>query len=300
MPGYWGGDAAIDGMEQIDTGDDVSASIAALASKQLDGLAITYPSQYDALKAMPHLKFYGVDTAETGCIRMRPEAAPFNDARVRKAMRLAIDTEGVLQGALRGLGTVGESTHCSPVLPDFGAFAAPKRDVEAAKKLLAEAGHPNGIEVELVVPNDIDWFQPMAEACQQMWAEAGIKVNLKPIPGASYWDIWTKVPFSITIWYHRPLCTMLLGLGYRTGVPWNESGWSNASFDKLLTEAEGTLDLAKRKALVKQLEEIMYEDGPLVQPVFRNVFTFQDERVKGFESHPSNYFFGWKIGLEKA
>jgi peptide/nickel transport system substrate-binding protein len=298
--GYWGGDAAIDGMEQIDVGDDASAPIAALASKQLDGLAIAYPSQFDALKAMPHLQYHEVKTAETGVIRMRPASEPFGDARVRKAMRLAIDRDAVLQVALRGLGTLGEHTHSSPVLPDYGPITAQKRDVEGAKKLLADAGHPNGIETELVVPNDIDWFQPMAEACQQMWAEAGIKVNLKPIPGASYWDIWTKVPFSITIWYHRPLATMLLGLAYRTGVPWNESGWSNKDFDDILTQAEGTLDLAKRKELVSKLEAIMVEEGPLVQPVFRNVFTFQDKRVKGYHAHPSNYFFGWKVGLSEA
>ncbi len=298
--GYWGGDAAIDGMEQIDIGDDASAPIAALASKQLDGLASAFPSQYDALKAMPHLQYYDVKTAETGCIRMKPDSAPFGDARVRKAMRLAIDRGAILQVALRGIGTVASDSHCSPVLPDYDEVAIPERDVEGAKKLLAEAGHPNGIETDLVVPNDIDWFQPMAEACQQMWADAGIKVNLKPMPGASYWDVWTKVPFGITIWYHRPLCSMLLGLAYRSGVPWNESGWSNKDFDATLTEAEGTLDLAKRKALIGKLEQIMEEDGPLVQPVFRNVFTFQDKRVKGFAAHPSNYFFGWKIGLEQA
>ena len=299
--GYWGGDAAIDGMEQVDIGDDASAAIAALASKQLDGLAIAYPSQYDALKALPHLQYYDVKTAETGVMRMHAGTAPFDDARVRKAMRMALDRDAILQVALHGLGTVGQDSHCSPVLPDYGEVATVPRDVEGAKKLLAEAGHADGVEAELVVPNDIDWFQPMAEACQQMWAEAGIKINLKPIPGASYWDIWTKVPFSITIWYHRPLCTMLLGLAYRTGVPWNESGWSNKEFDATLTEAEGTLDLPKRKELDRaKLEEIMEEDGPLVQPVFRNVFTFQDKRVKGFSAHPSNYFFGWKIGLETA
>ena len=297
---YWGGDVAIDAMEQIDVGDDPSAPIAALASKQLDGLAIAYPSQYDALKANSQLNFFQVKTAETGCIRMHVESKPFDDPRVRKAMRMAIDPKPVLEVALRGLGTLGEHTHCSEALPDFAAIDPPKRDVAGAKKLLAEAGLPNGFETELVVPNDIDWFQPMAETCQQMWAEAGIKVNLKPIPGASYWDIWTKVPFSITIWYHRPLCTMLLGLGYRSGGAWNESGWSNKQFDDILTQAEGTLDLEKRKALVHKLEEIMVEDGPLVQPVFRNVFTFMDKRVKGFYAHPSNYFFGWKVGLEKA
>jgi peptide/nickel transport system substrate-binding protein len=297
-PGYWGGDALLDGMEQVDVGDDASAAIAALASKQIHGLVFADPLQYDALAALPHLAFYQVPTAETGVMRMRSDAKPFDDPRVRKAMRLAIDSEVVLKVALRGLGTVGEHHHCSVSHPDYAAIAPMKRDVAAAKKLLAEAGHPNGISSEIIVPNDHAWFQAMAEACQQMWEEAGIKIAIKPMPGAQYWDVWTKVPMGVTIWYHRPLAIMCLGLAYRTGVPWNESGYSNKQFDTLLDQAEGTVDLTKRKAIVAELEKIMQEDGPLVQPVFRNTFTFMDKKVKGFSMHPTNYLFGWKIGLE--
>ena len=57
----------------------------------------------------------------------------------------------------------------------------------------------------------------------EQWAEAGIKVKLNVMPGAQYWDVWTKVPFGFTTWTHRPLAIMVLGLAYRTGVPWNES-----------------------------------------------------------------------------
>jgi peptide/nickel transport system substrate-binding protein len=91
---------------------------------------------------------------------------------------------------------------------------------------------------------------------------------------------------------------MVLGLAYRSGVPWNESGYANAEFDKLLTEAEGTLDLAKRKTLMAKLEAIMQEDGPIVQPLWRNNFTFYDKKVKGFSVHPTNYVFANKLGIE--
>ena len=296
--GYWGGDAFIDTMEQIDIGDDASAAIAALASKQLHGLVFADPGQYDALKALPHLAFYDVPTAETGVIRMRCDAKPFDNPKVRKAMRLAIDPEVVLKVALRGLGVTGDHHHCSPAHPDYAAIPPMKRDVAAAKKLLAEAGYANGISAEIIVPNDHAWFQTQAEACIEMWKEAGITIKLSPMPGAAYWDVWTKVPMGTTIWYHRPLSIMCLGLAYRTGVPWNESGYSNKEFDEILTQAEGTIDLAKRKELVAKLETIMQEDGPLVQPVFRSTFTFMDKRVKGFWMHPTNYMFGWKMGLE--
>lgn len=80
--------------------------------------------------------------------------------------------------------------------------------------------------------------------------------------------------------------------------PRNESGYSNAEFDRLLTEAEGILDVDKRREVIAKLEEIMQEDGPIVQPIWRSIFTFYDKRVKGFQMHPSNYIFGQDLALE--
>jgi peptide/nickel transport system substrate-binding protein len=110
--------------------------------------------------------------------------------------------------------------------------------------------------------------------------------------------VWTKVPLGCTIWYHRPLGVMVLGLAYRTGVPWNESGYANAEFDRLLTEAEGVIELEKRKELMGQLQKIIQEDGPIVQPLWRKNFTFYDERVLGFKMHPTNYVFMHQLALQ--
>jgi hypothetical protein len=88
----------------------------------------------------------------------------------------------------------------------------------------------------------------------EQWKEAGIRVKINVMPSAQYWNVWTKVPFGFTTWAHRPLGTMVLSLAYRTGGAWNESNWSNAEFDKLITEAEGYLDVDKRRAVMAKLE----------------------------------------------
>ena len=118
------------------------------------------------------------------------------------------------------------------------------------------------------------------------------------MPAALYWDVWTKVPFGCTIWYHRPLGIMILGLAYRTGVPWNESSYANAEFDRLLTEAEGIIDPDDRRKVMEKLEKIMQEDGPIAQPVWRNNFTFMQEKVQGFEMHPTSYIFGNRLAIQ--
>ena len=91
--------------------------------------------------------------------------------------------------------------------------------------------------------------------------------------------------------------TMLLGLAYRTGVPWNESEYSNPEFDALPTKAEGILDVDKRREAMIRLEAIMQEDGPIVQPPWRNNVTFMDKRVKGFQMHPTGYIFANELAI---
>jgi peptide/nickel transport system substrate-binding protein len=296
---YWGQPAWLDMIEQVDTGDDPAAAIAALASRQLHGLIFADPVQYDALHAMPHLKLYQVPSAETIVLRMKPEK-PFNDPRVRRAMKLALDAKPIVEIALRGIGMAADHTQCSPAQPDTLPIAPMGYHPDEAKKLLAEAGYPNGFDTTLYVPNDLAWGVAQAQAAAEQWKKVGIRVKLNVMPGAEYWNVWTKVPFGSTIWYHRPLAMMVIGLGYRTGVPWNESSYSNPKLDALLSQAEGTLDLGQRREIMGQIEQIMHEDGPIAQPLWRNVFTFYDKRVLGAAMHPSNYFFGNRLALATA
>jgi peptide/nickel transport system substrate-binding protein len=108
------------------------------------------------------------------------------------------------------------------------------------------------------------------------------------------------VPFGFTEWTHRPLGFMVLALAYRTGVPWNESQYSNAKFDELLGKAEGTLDVDKRREILGELEAIMLEDGPIAQPLWRSVYAAYDKRVQGFEIHPTLYIFGETLAITPA
>src|SRR5215472_2249908 len=250
---YWGGGPYLDQLEFIDLGDDPAASVAALASKQVDGLYGADIVQLEALQKIPHVQMYQVTTAYTATARMQP-VKPFDDKRVRQAMRYAIDSNAVLQIAHRGLGQPGEHHHVSPVHPEYAKLPMPSRDV------------------------------------------ARVKINV--MPSTQYWEVWTKVPFGFTTWAHRPLGIMSLALAYRSGGPWNESKYANPEFDRLLTQAEGTLDVAARREIMARLETILQEDGPIVQPVWRAIFTFHDKRVQGFKPHPTLYLFGHQLAIQ--
>src|SRR6185312_14015718 len=233
---YWGGAPHLDQLEFIDLGDDPSASISALASRQVDGLYLADVVQLDALKQIDHAQIHQVGTAYTAVARVHPDK-PFNDKRVRQAMRYAVNAKPVLEISQRGLGSVGEHHHVAPVHPEYAKVPPMSFDLAKAKALLAEAGYPNGIDVEIACRPDPAWELLAVQAMVEQWKAAGIRVKINVLPSTQYWEVWTKVPFGFTTWAHRPLGVMTYSLAYRTGVPWNESHWSNPEFDKLLTIA---------------------------------------------------------------
>jgi len=285
------GNAFLDEVHFIDLGDNPSATAGAMQSKQVDGLYEGEVEQYEIYKAMDHLQMYEVTTAATAVVRMRLDSDPWKDPKVRKAVRLATDVTKTNTIAAGALGTDAEHHHVCDVHPDYKKIGTLGRDVEAAKALLAEAGHPDGIDVEIICKPDPAWEVRSVEAMVEQWKEAGIRAKINVMPSTKYWEVWDKVPFGYTSWAHRPLGFMVLALAYRTGVPWNESVYSNAKFDEVLGKAEGTLDVDARRELIGELEGIMLEDGPISQCIWRKAYIPMDKKVKGFALHPTRYFF---------
>ncbi len=288
----------VDEIHYIDLGDNGAAVAAALASKQVDGIYEGNIEQLDVYKGIEHATIYQQVTAQTGVARMRLDQEQFKNPLVRKALRLATDPEKTLSIAVKGIGAPAEHHHVSPIHPDYKKLDSVSYQPEEAKKLLAEAGFPNGMDLEIACKSDPTWEQAAVEAMVEQWKPAGFRVKINVMPSNKFWEVWNKVPFGFTSWTHRPLGFMVLALAYRTGVPWNESAYSNAKFDELLSKAEGTIDIAARTEILGELEKIMQEDGPISQPIWRTSFTAYDKRVKGHTAHPTLYIFGEEIAIE--
>ncbi len=289
--GYWGRKVALDQVIFIDNGDDPAAAVAALASGQVDGMMEASTTQYAALQKIPNVVIHQVATAQTAVARMQQDKPLFKDPRIRKAMRLAINQRKVLEISYLGLGLPAEHHHVAPVHPEYYKLPFMKQDVAEAKRLLAEAGKPDGFACQIYCKKDPDWESIAVQAMANMWRDIGVEVKINVLPSAQYWDHWEDFDFAFTNWTHRPLGIMVLDLAYRTGVPWNESHYSNPKLDALLDKADATLDVPKRRLLMKDIETLMQQEGPIVQPLWRNVFTGMNRKVKGFKMHPTSYLF---------
>jgi len=225
---------------------------------------------------------------------MRVDMKPWSDNRVRKALKLCQHREKILALSYFGQGLLGQDMHVSPKHPEYCPIDTPKYDPAQAKQLLKAAGYPNGLDVNLAVGNGWKEIVRYAEVLKQDAAPAGFRVNIQTMPNSQYWEKWTQVDLGITTWAHRPLGTMVLNLAYvgdAAGKPvaWNESRWVDQEFSNLLTQANGTLDLEKRRKIFCKLESIQQERGSIANAFWINVWSIARKRVQNLVSHPSLY-----------
>ena len=294
---WWGGDVYLDGLVYIDHGDDPAAMIAALASDQVDCNYRTSVEQISTINAIPHLESYETVTAQTGVARMKVTEAPFDNKLVRQAIQACMDHEKLLELAYQGLGAPGEDHHVSPIHPEYFKLPPLKQDYEKAKKLLADAGFPDGLKTRIDCVANPTWEQNAVKVIAEMCEPAGIEVAINIMPGGTYWDRWTTTPFGFTSWTHRALGVQVLNLAYRTGVAWNEASYSNPEFDTLLDEAGAILDPTERSKVIEKLELILQGDAVFIQPFWRSEFIAANKRVKGIycqvanESHFNKVWF---------
>ncbi|RWD65208.1 MAG: ABC transporter substrate-binding protein [Mesorhizobium sp.] len=279
---WWGGEALLDSVEFIDYGTDFNATLNAFDSGEVD-LDFETPADFiDALDKMDLVKSE-VATATTLVARTNITHKPYDDKRVRNALQMAVDNDAVMQLGYAGRGTVGENHHVSPIHPEYYPLPKKTRDAAGAKKLMADAGQAD-FEHELITVED-EWQKNTGDAIAGQLRDAGIKVKRTVLPGSTFWNDWTKYPYSLTIWYMRPLGVQVLALGYRSGEAWNETAFSNPDFDAKLKEALSLADPAKRKEVMKDVEQILQDSGVIIQPFWQKLYCHMNKKVKNYTMH---------------
>ena len=229
---------------------------------------------------------------------MQVDKKPFDDIRVRRAIVKAADNAAIQELTFPEGGSTAYNFHVSPAHPEYFDLPPLKRDVKGAKALLAEAGYPNGLSIAIDVGNtDGPWHQAVCEALRDQLAEAGITLAINVLPATRFWEIWTQTAFGATSWAHRPLGTMTLGLAYRSGVPWNESHFSDPEFDKALAEAEGTIDVAQRRGKMQKVQQALQDAAVMVQPMWRPIYTLSSNNVHDYKPHPSRQLHLVKVWM---
>ena len=298
---WWGtevyGGPYLDKIEFIDLGTDPSAFVAAASSDEID---MTYQTTGDFVQLFDQLGWTKSDvvTANTICVRFNQDAKPYDNLKVRKAIQTAVDNKVILELGYNNAGTAAEDHHVCPIHPAYAKIPPIPVDPKGAKKMLDDAGMGDH-EFELISIDD-DWQSATCDAVAAQCRDAGIKVKRTILPGSTFWNDWTKYPWSATEWNMRPLGVQVLALAYKTGVPWNETHFSDPEFDKTLAEAMSIDNADKRRPVMEKLEHIMQDKGVIIQPYWRKIFRHYKSTVHGAEMHPTFEMHSYKWWMAKA
>src|SRR5690554_2724672 len=247
---------------------DIEASISMLESGRVD--IVPFVSQVIGKRLMETSSEIDIISPyqEMRFISMRVDEEPFNDNRVRLALKYAMDPYVIARSVAQmelGDGVYYNETPIMNALPEYKEKPLRNRDIAKAKELLTEAGYPNGFEVDLYYATDHPFGKELSQTVQELALEAGIVINLKGYTRDVYLaQYWLNVPLSITGWAGRPDVSMLLHLAFRGGGSWNESHIDAPLLNDLIDKISAEADEQQRLNYYHQLQDFFYEEGSLI------------------------------------
>ncbi|WP_449277031.1 ABC transporter substrate-binding protein [Leucobacter sp. GX24907] len=222
-------------------------------------------------------------------ITMRTDSAPFDDVRVREAIKLAIDREQINQVVFEGYGTIQNDVF-DPL--EDSSLPQRERDVERAKELLADAGFSDGLDVELITNDVMPAQRSIAQLVAEQIKEAGINAKVTFEPTTQFFaDSYLTADFSQDYWFYVPYLANVAGATLST-APYNATHFDDAEYESLYQAAISEADEEDRRPIIEQMQRIDYERGGNIIPVFYPVIDATTQSVGGIEEDVSGFPFG--------
>jgi peptide/nickel transport system substrate-binding protein len=298
---WWGtavyGGPYLDRIEYMDLGTDPAAHQAAIEADEIDAV---HRTEGDFVAVFDELGWNRSEavTAATLAVRFNQLSDLYKDVKVRRGLQMMVNNATVLELGYNNLGKIAENHHVCPIHPEYAELPPLVVDPAAGKAMVEEAGH-GATEFELISLDD-GWQAATSDAVAAQIRDGGLNIKRTILPGSTFWNDWTKYPFSSTEWNMRPLGVQIMALAYKSGVAWNETAFANAEFDALLGEALGIADADKRREVMAKIQTIMQNEGVVIQPYWRAIYRHARPTVHGIEAHATFEHHHYKWWMEAA
>lgn len=281
---------------------DNSAETSALLSADNDLMVITANSEFGRLKGVRGVDALEVPSGQFLNVNMACDQKPFNDPRVRKALSLCVDREALVGFVALDAGRPGEDVPVNSIYRYYKKQTPKKPDIAEAKRLLAEAGYPDGLDATLVASDNPGTRTQLGVAIREMAKPAGFRITVQTMPHATYLQqVWKKGPFYIGIYNTQQTIDAVFSLLYTSDAAWNETRWNNPEFDKLVAEGRRISDDARRSEIYGKAQDMMYAETPSIIPLFFDLLAGKRSYVKGYALHPRGHIFRFeKVWLDES
>jgi peptide/nickel transport system substrate-binding protein len=294
--GYWG-DKALPERVEIQFFDDPQAQVLALQAGQLDVIPYT-PRTALAVDHNPDYRILSVQASTHDELHMRVDQDPFRDKRVRQALALTIDRDVIVKGLFKGRAIVGNDTPFAPIFPSSdSSIPQRKQDIAAAKKLLAEAGVPNGFQVTLTTERAYE-IPDYAVLIQNFAKQAGIDIKLNILPQDAYYGSatfgssnWLDSNLGITDFGHRGTPDIFLNATLKSTGTWNAAHFKNPEYDALLLDYGKARDLQSQRLAAGKIQRLLLDETPLVISYFSKYSRITSAKVQGLRFTAISHLF---------
>lgn len=271
---------------------DTTAEISALISGDTDMMSRANASDISRLTAAPGVEATHVMSGQFLNIVMRCDTEPFTDPRVRKALALTLDREQVVAYIAQNYATVGNDTPANAAYRFFSKLEQRTKNIEEAKRLLAEAGHPNGLDLTIVASQVPATRKELAIILREMAKEAGFRIEVQVVENTVFQSqIFLKGAFYIGSYFMQPTIDAIFSNVLTSDAAWNDTKWNNKKFDALIAEARRTPDEAAQAKLYADAQALAYDEVPCIVPIFLDRIGAQRTYIKGNQLHPLAAFF---------
>lgn len=271
---------------------DPTAEGSALMSGNIDLMLLVQPAEFARLQRGQGVSMLRTPSGQFLNVNMGCDTAPFNDVRVRRALALCVDRPAMVNFTAEGFGTVGNDSPMNAAYTYFVDRPQRAAAIAEARQLLAAAGHSAGLKATLIASDRPGTRTQMAVALREMARPAGFDIAVQTMPHATYLDqVWRKGNFYVGLYNMQPTADGIFSLLYTSDAAWNETRWNNAAFDRLVSEARGTVDAARRREIYGRAQAMMHEEIPSIIPVFFDLLAARRNYVQGYALHPRGAVF---------
>jgi peptide/nickel transport system substrate-binding protein len=272
--------------------------LVSLRNKRVDLAALNRPQDIKQMEGVAGVKVERWPSLNQKAIDLGLEYAPLTDVRVRQAIMLAVDKDELLRASIGGLGKV-IGTMPAAMQDRWGLpleqVPNQKPDLAHARALLAEAGHPSGLDVTLTTIVGYDWMDPAAVALREQLARAGIRLAIQRVE----LGVWAKnfqskqMGLTFNDWASQPDPNLLFYRHFHMAPGGADfRNWKDERASKLLEEGRAESDPAKRKATYLDFQKELATSVPTIMLFSADHLTVRGDRVRNYVQHPTGWYYG--------
>jgi peptide/nickel transport system substrate-binding protein len=290
FPRYWGGNPPLDGAV-LTFYEGTAPQVLALRAGQLDLLMQLSPQEAAPFRGGNYRQFRAPTSAHR-MFGLRVDRDPFRDARVRRAIALALNRPDLIQRLLLGSGTLGNDSPFWSRFPSTDRSIKQRRqNLELARALLRAAGQEN-LRFTITTWRFAD-LPDYATAIQAAGRQAGMDIDLEVMTGDDYYGggadyanttPWLNRPATITEYGARGVPNLFMTAAYQSDGIWNASKYRNATFDAAARQYLSAAEIAAQRRATKRMAGLLLRDTPVITAFFITYVTAGSSRVRNYQA----------------